>query len=58
MSGGTLVGPLYYRCTNSRCQVIVAITFCVVVPDHVFVDPQYGTGFMSAFWYLGFFGGS
>lgn len=29
----------------------VATTFCMVVPDLVFVDPQYGTGFKSAFWY-------
>jgi len=29
----------------------VATTFCMVVPDIVFVDPQCGTGFMSAWWY-------
>jgi hypothetical protein len=36
---------------NFQLPGSVATAFCMVVSDLVFVDPQYDTGFKSAFWY-------
>ena len=42
-------------CTNPRCQVTKGL--CFLQWHLIFVDPQYGTSFVSPFWSLQFWGG-